>query len=379
MPSKHQEPIAQPTNARRYARDVFSGGDRFWARTAVTMMCALGVAHKAQIQALREVVDVSRESGQGCESLYGDPVTWAQGIADATSTGCSTGGLYMPRRASWIGRLWYAHLAMVFWAFMAPMPLVFSSATGLELSGSVAVVAAAVLTYLVLWGTFIWFYEGPKRFSESNQLLIHLVVILGAIGAVMALKAFGPTETIWSGTIPLWFVFLAIIPGALGLWLLRNVRKRPFPDGPVSQRRWRSLFLGVMVSRKFYPAGVARRYLKELEADAAEMSRARGVDSDLNVLGPAHLVAGSFEAADLEGDPVLWREECRQNWIKSIYWTVVICGYVALPIPGAPSWLIVMDVMYLAAALGLTWMKWKTYRECLLPDDHGESGRSSSW
>lgn len=348
-------------NSWAYVSEEFSGKDRTWARTAVAMMFVLGVAHKAQIQVLRDVAEVSRESGQRCESLYGDPVDWAlaQRQEGAHVAAVGVAALRMPRRQHWLGRTWYACLALLFWAFFFPTGYELSQGNP-EVPGTVAVVSCAVIAFMLIWGMFLGKYEGPKYLSDLAQDIVEHSVALGAAFIGWLLWQQTSHIYLWQATVPYWVGYFVAVPALMGLWFLRDAGKKPWPVSTVSNAQWRSHFLGLMTAQNFYTAREARGYLRELEADAAHAAVALGKPVELSDLGSAAEVASGFELVDVEA-PQRQLEEKRSKLVKDVlYLAIVMVAVPWLVVVHEWSWLV--GTVLIALWTGSVWFSWRLFR-----------------
>lgn len=349
------------------AKSSFASTDRGWVRIAVVMMSVLGLSKTAQMKALHDVRQVREESGERCQELYGDPVSWALSLGQSSSahspeddSALGANPWRMPAHAHWPGRFWYAFFALLFWSIIAPAAHL-GWRPGQPIEGTVAVVGSGVVLYAVMWGMFLWKYEGPKYFDEPGQNWTETVAGLTAAVAIWGLWSWTSDIYLWSGTFPAWCGFLVSIPAVLGMWLLRKVGRRSWPTHRVSQSHWRSIFLGFMNSRRLYRTRTARAYLRELEADAAQLAASQGKTTDLNDLGPAHLVAAGFDRVDPFADPERLRAEHHHKRVSDVVWLVI--GGVVLTWTVIQGWLSAGGAVFFAALCALfTWANWRRWR-----------------
>lgn len=353
-----------PFNARRFVADNFTGDDRVWAEMALLMMQTVGVSREQQQMHLTRAAALCNETGESCETLFGDPLDWATEIGnlDDSVDVPQKSALRRPRRASWKGRFWCASVALIVWPLLATFFLGFVSLSSSPIPGLLYLAVGAVTLYALLWGFLLWSYEGPKYVSESRQALISLSTAAAAALLVFVVAKLWPSVTLWDGTLPAGAQFATLVPGLAGLWTFGGARSVPWSKGPVSNRHWRSVFLGVMTGQKLYPALWAKKHLRELEADAAEIAASDGRAVDLNVLGPAHLVAASFPAAEPENDPIFQRYELQQDFFKALI-RAVFSGLLAvcLYFEGETRSSVLL-ILITSACLGISCRYWSQFQ-----------------
>lgn len=287
-----------------FVRNTFDVVDRRWAYQAVAVLSALGVGRAEQVDALTGVAAACRDSGHSCAELYDDSVGWALSVSSHDERSLpGKAKLRMPLRASWMGRLYCASLALIIWSVLASVISheVGQGARGVHSVQSVLIVGLAL--FAIVWGLFLWGFEASRYHHRASVyvgcLAAVLVVAALAWGAIMWL----PTVIAGTVSFAFWWPLLAVIPGVLGLWLCRKALTKSWPSTPVTQARWRKTFLTVMTMQKMYIPADAQGFLAELEADAAEIAEAEGKPVDLNNLGAPHIVAESFDVVDPETSP----------------------------------------------------------------------------